>query len=319
MDFELNDVQSDLTDSLRTLLSRYAGPARAREVLGANDCDRALLATLEAAGFLDLAIADGAGYLEAAIVVEEVSKHAGMVPIGVRALVAPLLLGTSVPAVVAICEAGVDGPVRYAAAADAIFVIDGDAVGVMKPVPGAVKVAHSGYGHAMGYVPPGQVEPLGSASGSAARQWWRVAIASETAGRLRAALDLTVAYAKSREQFGQPIGSFQAIQHRLAQLHLAVESVTWLSRYAAWSQDDEAAAAAATLACDTARWASVELHQLTGAIGFTEEYDLHLWTMPLQALRVELGGIGSHSRSLAATRWPVRSPTLEADASVALG
>jgi alkylation response protein AidB-like acyl-CoA dehydrogenase len=317
MDFELNDVQSDLTDSLRTLLSRHAGPARAREVLHANDCDRALLATLEAAGFLDLATADGAGFLEAAIVVEEVAKHAGVAPVGVRALVAPLLFGSSVPPVMSICEAGVDGPVRYAAAADAILVIDGDSVGVIRPAPGAVKVADSVYGHAMGYVPPDQVEPLGSASGSVARQWWRVAIASETAGRLRAALDLTVAYAKSREQFGQPIGSFQAIQHRLAQLHVAVESVTWLSRYAAWSQDDEVAATAATLACDTARWASVELHQLTGAIGFTEEYDLHLWTMPLQALRVELGGIGSHSRSLVATRWPGRASTLEA--GVALG
>jgi alkylation response protein AidB-like acyl-CoA dehydrogenase len=137
-----------------------------------------------------------------------------------------------------------------------------------------------------------------------------VAIAAEIAGRLNAALDLTVRYAKERTQFGRPIGSFQAVQHRLAQLHVAAQQCTWLARAAAWSAEAETAAAAAALSSDTARWGSVELHQLTGAIGFTEEYDLHLWTMPLQALRVELGGLAAHSGDLAAARWAGAAETV---------
>jgi hypothetical protein len=52
-----------------------------------------------------------------------------------------------------------------------------------------------------------------------------------------------------------------------------------------------------------ARTIAVDLHQLSGAIGFTEEYDLHLWTMRAQALRTELGGIGAHARAVTAGRW----------------
>jgi hypothetical protein len=221
----------------------------------------------------------------------------------VRSLVAPVLIAQPVPQVVAICEGRDRGPVRFAAAADLIIVLDGDAVGVLRPEPGEIAPIGSPYGAAMGYVPDRPPDPLASGGAEIARLWWRVAIAAEIAGRLGAALDLTVRYAKERVQFGRPIGSFQAVQHRLAQLHVAVQQTTWLARAAAWSGDEETADAAAALSSETARWGSVELHQLTGAIGFTEEYDLHLWTMPLQALRVELGGLARHARDLVTTRW----------------
>lgn len=310
MDLEFSDVQSALVDSLHSLLRRQAGPARARQVLGSGQCDRDLADALGAAGFLDLALSDGAGALEAEIVTEEVARAAGVAPVGVRTLVAPMVLDQPIPPIVAIHSAGASGPTQFAAAADLIIVLDGDATAVLRPEPGEIAPVASPYGFAMGYVPdrPGDRLPPGRAE--IARRWWRVAIAAEIAGRLNAALDLTVRYAKERTQFGRPIGSFQAVQHRLAQLHVAAQQCTWLARAAAWSAEAESAAAAAALSSDTARWGSVELHQLTGAIGFTEEYDLHLWTMPLQALRVELGGLAAHSGDLAAARWAGAAETV---------
>jgi alkylation response protein AidB-like acyl-CoA dehydrogenase len=303
MDLEFTDVQSALVDSLHRLTARHAGPVRARHVLQSGQCDRDLMKALGAAGFLDLASSDGAGPLEAEIVVEEVAKAAGVAPIGVRSLVAPRLLEEPVPEIVAICEAAEAGPVRFAAAADLIIVLDGDSAGVLRPEPGEIVPVESPYGAAMGHLPDRPADLIAPGGAEIARRWWRVAIAAEIAGRLTAALDLTVRYAKERSQFDRPIGSFQVVQHRLAQLHVASQQSTWLARAAAWSGDAEIAAAAAVFSSDTARWASVDLHQLTGAIGFTEEYDLHLWTMPLQALRVELGGLARHSRDLVTARW----------------
>jgi hypothetical protein len=289
MDLEFNDMQSMLADSLKSLLNGTG--------------DRRLAEALQAAGFLDLASSDGAGPLEAEIVVEHVARAAGVAPVGVRALVAPSVLDGPVPEFVAICELAAPGPVRYAVAADLIIVLDGATAGVLIPRPGEIRPADSVYGTAMGYVPTRSPDFLAPGPADLARRLWRVAIAAEIAGRLGAALDLTVRYAKERTQFGRAIGSFQAVQHRLAQLHVATQGSMWLARAAAWSGDPELAAAAAAFASDTARWGSVELHQLTGAIGFTEEYDLHLWTMPLQALRVEAGGVAGHSHALATSRW----------------
>ena len=313
MDLEFNDVQSTLVDSLRSLLGRHAGPDRARQVLASGHGDRELMQALDTAGFLDLFSAEGAGPLEAELVVEEVARAAGVGPVGVRSLVAPVLLGHPVAQNVAIRDLADPGPVAFAAAADLVIVLDGDAAGVLRPEPGEIVPVGSPYQAAMGYVPDRLGDPLPPGSAQLARRWWQVAIAAEIAGRLTAALDLTVRYAKERTQFGHPIGSFQAVQHRLAQLHIAVQKSTWLARAAAWSGDPQMAAAAAALGSDTARWGSVELHQLTGAIGFTEEYDLHLWTMPLQALRVGLGGMAGHSRDLVAARWAVPDATAGAD------
>ena len=65
----------------------------------------------------------------------------------------------------------------------------------------------------------------------------------------------------------------------------------------------ERAAAAAAYAAEAAGSACLELHQMSGAIVFTREYDLHIWTLRLQALRLELGGARSHSLDLARARW----------------
>jgi alkylation response protein AidB-like acyl-CoA dehydrogenase len=126
---------------------------------------------------------------------------------------------------------------------------------------------------------------------------------------MRAALDHTVGYLKERRQFGRAIGSFQAVQHRLASCAIAVEASRWLAFEAAFrNAPAEASATAAAYAASAAAQLFEETHQLSGAIGFTREHDLHVFSMRLQALRLELGGVTGHRRALAAARWKLGQP-----------
>jgi hypothetical protein len=183
MDLEFNDMQSMLADSLKSLLSRHAGPDRARQMMLNGTGDRRLAEALQAAGFLDLASSDGAGPLEAEIVVEHVARAAGVAPVGVRALVAPSVLDGPVPEFVAICELAAPGPVRYAVAADLIIVLDGATAGVLIPRPGEIRPADSVYGTAMGYVPTRSPDFLAPGPADLARRLWRVAIAARRGAR----------------------------------------------------------------------------------------------------------------------------------------
>jgi alkylation response protein AidB-like acyl-CoA dehydrogenase len=82
-----------------------------------------------------------------------------------------------------------------------------------------------------------------------------------------------------------------------------------LARDAAFhGADPDRAAAAAVHAVRTARQVYNETHQIQGAIGFTDEYDLHLWTLRLRALAVEAGGSVQHSRDLVQSRWEMACP-----------
>ncbi len=107
--------------------------------------------------------------------------------------------------------------------------------------------------------------------------------ASELAGISARVVAMTAQYVKERKQFGVAVGSFQAIQHALADMHLRAESASSLSRFAAWTFDsspDQFSFAAQAAFRYLAEWApsicekAVQLH---GGIGFTWEYDLHLY------------------------------------------
>jgi alkylation response protein AidB-like acyl-CoA dehydrogenase len=94
------------------------------------------------------------------------------------------------------------------------------------------------------------------------------------------------------------------VQHRLAECAIQIEASRWLVREAAHhGAPAEAVAAAAGFAISSAERVFAETHQLSGAIGFTREHDLHVWSMRLQALRLELGGVRGHRRALAVARW----------------
>jgi alkylation response protein AidB-like acyl-CoA dehydrogenase len=118
-------------------------------------------------------------------------------------------------------------------------------------------------------------------------------------------VDMAVAYACEREQFGRPIGSFQAVKHRLADAQVALEFARPVVYRAAFSVADGAsdrelhvshAKAAASEAASLAAKAALQVH---GAIGYTWEMDLHFWMKRAWALDAVWGGGAWHRRRLA--------------------
>jgi alkylation response protein AidB-like acyl-CoA dehydrogenase len=109
------------------------------------------------------------------------------------------------------------------------------------------------------------------------------ALCAEMVGGAQRVLDMSVTYAKERVQFGRPIGSFQAIKHKCAEMMLQVESAKSAAYYAAWAVDEDApevplAISMAKAYCsDAYRYTAGEGIQVHGGIGFTWEHDMHLY------------------------------------------
>jgi alkylation response protein AidB-like acyl-CoA dehydrogenase len=306
LDLDLSADQQAIVDAVGSLLERHAGPARAIELERKAGYDDALEQALREAGFLDVALGEGMGLLEAALVTEAVAKAGGCVSIGALALVAPGLLGESLPGPLAVTSVDHRGPVRFAAHARTLLFDAGAEARVVELAPGAAEPVRSNFGYPMGRLAAlaqgGRA--LSAGSGERLRSLWRLAIAAEALGCMGAALDLTVDYVKRRRQFGRAIGSFQAVQHRLSQCVVLREGVRWLVYEAAWQgAPEQGAALAAAHACEAAGQIFAETHQLSGAMGFTREHDLHVWSMRLQALRLEAGGEAGHRRAAALARW----------------
>jgi len=314
VDFDPSDDQQAILEAVGQLLDQHAGAERAIALAPKGAYDFELAAALEEAGFLGVADAEGAGPLDAALVVEAVARAAGTVAVGAEALVVPGLGAGELARPVALASADHRGPLRFLAHARTLLVADDDAVRVIALEPGEVESVRSSFGFPVGRfagasdrLPPtllSRGQALGAGSALRLRDWWRLALALEASGAMRAALDETVAYLKQRRQFGHPIASFQAVQHRLADCAIAVEGSRWLAYEAAYyGAPAERAATAASYALAAAGQVFAETHQLSGAIGFTREHDLHVWTMRLRALCLELGGTVAHRRALTALRW----------------
>jgi len=131
-------------------------------------------------------------------------------------------------------------------------------------------------------------------------------LASEQFGLADRALELTVAYVRERRQFARPVGGFQAIKHRLADLWVAVSQARAVARAAAdrLSQQNEAeteltVALAKAVCSDTALKAAQEMVQLHGGIGFTWEHPAHLFLKRAKADSIGFGTADAHRASLA--------------------
>jgi alkylation response protein AidB-like acyl-CoA dehydrogenase len=131
----------------------------------------------------------------------------------------------------------------------------------------------------------------------------RIGISAECIGAMDALLQQLTAYLSTRKQFGRKLGSFQAIHHRLAELAVLLEGSRWLSREAAWLDEDEAAAFAAAYTTKAARRLCWEAHELTGARGFSVDFGMYQHTLRLQALSVEAGSINAHADDAAKMAW----------------
>jgi alkylation response protein AidB-like acyl-CoA dehydrogenase len=135
---------------------------------------------------------------------------------------------------------------------------------------------------------------------------WRLAVAGaacQLAGVSRRLLDMTVEYVKVREQFGRPVGSFQAVKHKLASVAVSVDMALAASSSAFETVVDDIdgvrASAAKAYAGQAGEQANVESLQLHGGIGFTWEYQLHLWMKRAMSLGTAYGTMTVHRRELA--------------------
>jgi alkylation response protein AidB-like acyl-CoA dehydrogenase len=133
---------------------------------------------------------------------------------------------------------------------------------------------------------------------------------AEMVGGAREVLDLTVRYVSDRAQFGRPIGSFQAVQHHVADLSTRVDAAGLAARQAVWrcstgaadaTADAEVATAVAiakVAATDAYVETTLMAHQLHGGIGFVVDHDLHLWSDRARAAALTLGSREDHLRAL---------------------
>jgi alkylation response protein AidB-like acyl-CoA dehydrogenase len=149
-------------------------------------------------------------------------------------------------------------------------------------------------------------EKLGETSGlSKALDIATAALAAELVGGMQRTLDITVEYAKTRKQFGKPIGIFQAVQHQCADMYLETESSRSAVYYAAWALQENAPDAAAAVsiakiyASDAARTVGNRGIQVHGGMGFTWENDVHLYYRRAKASETALGDATFHRERLA--------------------
>ena len=133
-----------------------------------------------------------------------------------------------------------------------------------------------------------------------------IALAAELVGVAQRALDTSVAYAKERVQFGRPIGSFQAIKHKCADMMVKLEaarSATYWAACAAAEPEADALALAASsakaAASDAAFFCTGTALQIFGGVGFTSEYDIHLYFKRARASAALLGDAAFHREQVA--------------------
>jgi alkylation response protein AidB-like acyl-CoA dehydrogenase len=132
-----------------------------------------------------------------------------------------------------------------------------------------------------------------------------IGLASEQVGGAQRCLDMSVEYAKVRYQFGRPIGSFQVIKHRCADMLLEVESARSAAQYAAWAAAEDSpevpvVASLAKATCSEAYFrVAAENIQIHGGIGFTWEHDAHLYFKRAKSSQLFLGDAAYHREHLA--------------------
>jgi alkylation response protein AidB-like acyl-CoA dehydrogenase len=150
--------------------------------------------------------------------------------------------------------------------------------------------------------------PLADGSADAlarARDVIAVAVAAESVGVAQRTMEMAVGHARDRQQFGRPIGVFQAVSHRCAQMLLEVEGAHSTVLFAAWALDASpeeapmAAAMAKAYASDAGWRVPAAALQVLGGIGFTWEHDLHLWLKRGRANAAAWGDARSHRARVA--------------------
>jgi hypothetical protein len=312
VEFELSSDQSLLLTAFETLLARFDAPDSA---YGYVAYSAALQAELSNSGFLEIATQPGYSLLDAALLIEAAARCRHSVEVAASSLLAPLIAGVEPPVALAW---GLGKPARYLDRARTVCLFDGDCILVGTPSREDWKPVESVLAYPLATlrtVPRDAVRYTGSHA-AAIRRRSLIGIAAEAAGLMRGALDQTVEYVKDRRQFGQPLGHFQAIQHRLAEDAQLVHACRSLAFQAAYEDDDRHASVACLYAQEAIRKIVHDCHQFSGAMGLTLEYPLHLWTYRLKFLQGEAGGRAEQARRVADCVWnrtSDKSPTIKTE------
>jgi alkylation response protein AidB-like acyl-CoA dehydrogenase len=211
--------------------------------------------------------------------------------------VSPVLNGADADVLLVPADTGDGGTV--------IYLVDGGADGLSRTRLTAVDHSRSLARVALAGTPGRALTGAAAAALSAAADVANLALAAESAGAMKACLDMTSAYARIRVAFGQPIGAFQAVKHRLADMEKSWELGNAALRDAARAGDEKpdrfsvAASVARVLLAGAYADAAVDTVQLHGGIGFTWEHDAHLYYKNGLSNKVLLGGPGEQLDRLA--------------------
>jgi alkylation response protein AidB-like acyl-CoA dehydrogenase len=324
MDFDLTEDQLALRSGASDVLDDLASPARVRAHTTTTAAyDAALWAAMVEQGWLGVEVAEadgglGLGAVEVAVLVEELGQHAAPVPFVPTVLaigafadagdvdwVERLLAGDTIA-----CVAWDPGaPVPYAPSAEVAVVLAHDGVYAMELAERPAREPAMDLTRELGWLQfdPSRARLLGGAD-ARTRLFDRGATltSADLLGSASHALDLAVEYAKDRVQFGRPIGSFQAVKHRCADMLVDVEGMRSTVYWAAWcigAGDPDASVSASTAkvwCSDASKRVMASALQVHGGIGFTWEHDLHFFLKRAQLDQLSFGDPSQHRERLAA-------------------
>ena len=304
MRFAITAEQAEFADSLRRLLAGADVLSVARAwTSGDAEPGRKLWGRLAELGVQQLGRAESGA--------TSVDLVLGFVELGRAAVPGPYV--ESVAVLPALLDGGGDrmstlaAPphVPYALDGDEsewVYLLDGDTLSTARVVS-----RHASVDRTRRLTEVAPIEKIATVDGTSAFELGALATAAQLLGAGRAVLDLTAGYAKTRQQFGRPIGSFQAVKQQVADVHVGLELARPLLFGAALAIGTPTAArdvAAAKVACgDAAYRAARTALQVHGAIGYTAEYDLSLWLTKIRALTFAWGTSRVHrDRVLGALR-----------------
>lgn len=303
MNFELSEEQAAFADALQKLIGQHADEAA---IAGNRSFFSAALdSALEQSGFLDALAHEDFGPVVAALLVQEVSSQTAIVEAAASAFLRPAL-ASAWPRPFAVIDGRCDRPARFLPLARSVVFIDGSLARICRIDHDETAPLDSFFAYPMGRLKHpeaclARAETIGNID--EVRRLLLVATASEISGALQGAMNSVVEHVKTRRQFGRPLGSFQAIQHRLAMNATTIAAAIWLSRKAAATGDPQDARIAAGYAQDGAPKILYDLHQFMGAMGLTLEHPLYSWSYRIKLLLSELGGASRHLRDVAAAAW----------------
>jgi len=305
IEFGLTEEQQELASTLRALLDKRADSAAVRSAMESEaGYDETLWETLcEQIGVAALVVPEdhggvGASLAETAVVLEELGRSLAPNPLLASAIAASALLlhgsdeqrAELLPRIAAgtLATVVLEPPLVLEPAAEIVLIPRGDGLEVTDQRPDARPALDPTIrlGHLDAEAVPSQ----------AVRDLAAALVTSLQLGCARRGLEMTVAYAQERVQFGRPIGSFQALKHRMADMLALVEMTRSASWAAAAGELDPTTAAAYCL--DALQKVAAETIQLHGGIAITWEHDAHLVFKRAHALGQLMGTASAHRAAL---------------------